>query len=166
MGAAGNRLGRSKGTLRKSPLTGLLFPQGFMEEARWFIQGIKPNAYCMIAIDVLHFRLFNKFHGRDMGDRFLRHIANAMETLRKEHGGVSGYFEGDNFCLIMPFRLDLIQHLWDEIMAGVTNQGSALGVLPVFGVSPIDDPDLPPEIFHDRATLARSPAPPGGPHNT
>ena len=156
MGAAGNRLGRSKGTLRKSPLTGLLFPQGFMEEARWFIQGIKPNAYCMIAIDVLHFRLFNKFHGRDMGDRFLRHIANAMETLRKEHGGVSGYFEGDNFCLIMPFRLDLIQHLWDEIMAGVTNQGSALGVLPVFGVSPIDDPDLPPEIFHDRATLARS----------
>ena len=155
MGSAENRSGR-KGTQRRNLLTGLLFPQGFMEEARWFIQGTKPDAYCMIAIDILHFRLFNKFHGRDMGDRFLRHIADAMEALRKEHGGVTGYFEGDNFCLVMPFRNELIQHLWDEIMAGVTSQGSALGVLPVFGVSPIDDPELPPEVFHDRATLARS----------
>ncbi len=156
MGAAGNRSARNKGTLRKNLLTGLSYPQGFMEDARWFIQGTKPNAYCMIAIDILHFRLFNKFHGRDMGDRYLRYIADALQTVRKEHGGVAGYFEGDNFCLIMPFRTELIQKLWDKIMAGSTNQGSALGVLPVFGVSPIDDPELPPEIFHDRATLARS----------
>lgn len=156
MGAVGNRSGRSKGVLRKNLLTGLPYPQGFMEEARWFIQGTKPSAYCMIAIDILHFRLFNKFHGREMGDRFLRHIADALQSMRKEHGGVAGYFEGDNFCLIMPFRTDLIQGLWEKIMAGSTNQGSALGVLPVFGVSPIDDPEMPPEIFHDRATLARS----------
>lgn len=156
MGAAGSRSVRNKGALRKNVLTGLPYPQGFMEEARWFIQGTKPNAYCMIAIDVLHFRLFNKFHGREMGDRFLRYIADALQAMRKEHGGVAGYFEGDNFCLIMPYRTELIQGLWDKIMAGSTNQGSALGVLPVFGVSPIDDPELPPEVFHDRATLARS----------
>ena len=59
MGSAENRSGR-KGTQRRNLLTGLLFPQGFMEEARWFIQGTKPDAYCMIAIDILHFRLFNK----------------------------------------------------------------------------------------------------------
>ncbi len=156
MGAAGNRAARNKGALRKNVLTGLPYPHGFMEEARWFIQGTKPNAYCMIAIDILHFRLFNKFHGREMGDRFLRYIADALQAMRKEHGGVAGYFEGDNFCLIMPYRTELIQSLWDKIMAGSTNQGSALGVLPVFGVSPIDDPELPPEVFHDRATLARS----------
>lgn len=127
-----------------------------MEEARWFIQGTKPNAYCMIAIDILHFRLFNKFHGREMGDRFLRHIADELKRVRTEYGGVAGYFEGDNFCMVMPFRPDLIQELWNGIAAGLTSQSSALGVLPVFGVSPVDDPELPLEIFHDRATLART----------
>ena len=157
MGVIGsNRFGQNKGNQRRNVLTGLLFPQGFMEEARWFIQGTNPNAYCMIAIDILHFRLFNKFHGREMGDRFLRHIADELKHMRTEYGGVAGYFEGDNFCIVMPFRKNLIQELWDRISAGLTSQSSALGVLPVFGVAPVDDPELPLEIFHDRATLART----------
>lgn len=146
----------SQEQVAKNRLTGLYPPAGFMEKARPFIAQAISGKYCMVAVDIRHFRLFNKFHGREMGDRFLRYIADALQAMRKEHGGVAGYFEGDNFCLIMPYRTELIQSLWDKIMAGSTNQGSALGVLPVFGVSPIDDPELPPEVFHDRATLARS----------
>lgn len=156
MGAAGNRFGRHKENQRRNTLTGLLYPQGFMEESRWFIQGTKPNAYCMVAIDILHFRLFNKFHGREMGDRFLRHIANELKRVRTEYGGVAGYFEGDNYCIVMPYRKELLQELWNRINGGLTSESTALGVLPVFGVSPVDDPELPLEIFHDRATLART----------
>lgn len=46
-------------TLSKSLLTGLHFPLGFMEEARQFIWKAAPNAYCIVAIDIVYFRMFN-----------------------------------------------------------------------------------------------------------
>ena len=150
------RTGRDQESLTKNQLTGLYFPRGFMEESRLFIQQAAPNAYCMVAIDIQHFRFFNKFHGRDTGDKLLRYIADCLDTRRKQHGGVTGYFEGDNFCIVMPWKMALVDELWKDIKAGVDLLGGAAGVIPSFGVSPIDDIELPPEMYYDRATLALS----------
>lgn len=138
----------------KNLLTGLFFARTFMEAARQFIPRTDPDAYCLVAVDILHFRLFNRFHGRDKGDRFLRHIADCLEGIRKEHGGVTGYFEGDNFAIIMPWRMELVEKLQEDILAGGLRRNSMIGVYPAFGISPIDDPALPPEVYYDRATLA------------
>lgn len=146
----------SRGSMAKNPLTGLYFPDSFMKESRHFIEQAAPNEFCMIAIDIQHFRLFNKFHGRPAGDKLLRHIADCLEALRGQYGGVTGYFEGDNFCIIMPWQTELIDQLWEDIRMGIDVLGGAVGVAPSFGVSPIDDPQLPPEMFYDRATLALS----------
>lgn len=140
-------------------LTGLLFPSGFMDTVRQFIPKAAPNAYCMVAIDILRFRLFNKSHGRDVGDKLLRCIADCLEDIRKQYDGVTGYFQGDNFCSVMPWRTDLVEQLRDDALACMDRLGGSdgiAGVLPVFGVTPIDDVELPPEIFYDRATLALS----------
>lgn len=144
----------------KHVLTGLFFPQGFLARSRQFIPQVESGGWCVIAIDILHFRLFNKFHGREAGNRLLRHIADCLEAIRTQYGGVTGYFEGDNFCIVMPWREELTARLRDDILAGVSKLGGAVGVVPVFGVSPIDDPTLPPETFCDRATLALSYATP------
>ena len=144
----------------KHGLTGLFFPQGFMARARQFIPQAEPGGWCMAAIDILHFRLFNQFHGRDAGNRLLRYIADCLEAIRAQYGGVTGYFEGDNFCIIMPCSDGLAAKLREDILTGITQMGGAVGVVPVFGVSLIDDPSLPPEIFCDRATLALSYATP------
>lgn len=135
-------------------LTGLYYPKGFMEEARRFIPGAVPGAYCMAAIDILHFRLYNKLHGRDGGDRFLRRTAQRLEAIRAEHSGATGYFEGDNFCVVMPWRMELLEQLWEAVAADINQEGSVIGAVPLLGVAPIDDLELPPEIYYDRATLA------------
>lgn len=145
-----------KSLFNRSPLTGLFFPSGFIETVRMFISKVTPNAYCMVSIDILHFRLFNKFYGRDTGDKLLRSIANCLEDVRKQYDGVTGYYQGDNFCIVMPWRTELVEQLRDSIQACVDRLGSTAGVVPVFGVASIDDVDLPPEIFYDRATLALS----------
>ena len=142
----------------RSLLTGLHFPHAFMEEAREFIRRIQPNDYCVVAIDMVYFRMFNKIHGRNVGDKLLRYIADCMETTRKRHGGVTGYFEGDNFCIIMPWKMELVERLLDDVRAGIELLGGMAGVIPQFGVSPIDDLELPPELYYDRATLALSQA--------
>ena len=145
---------RDEESINKSLLTGLYFPRIFMEEARRFIPRVKPNEYCMVAIDILHFRLLNKFHGRTSGDKLLRKVADYLEETRKEHGGVTGYFEGDNFCIVMPWQMELIRGLRNHIEESILSLGGTIGVAPALGISPIDDVMLPPEIFYDRATLA------------
>ncbi len=140
--------------LRKSALTGLLFPQDFMEEAGRFIAQAEHNVYCIVAIDILHFRMFNKLYGRDAGDRLLRQIAGHLEAMRGEHGGVTGYLQRDDFCIVMPWRMELVEQLRDRISKDIFQAGEAIGVIPVFGVSPIDDLRLSPDIYYDRAALA------------
>lgn len=137
-----------------SPLTGLLFPSGFFDETRGFIARTLPNTYCFVTVNILHFRMFNKFCGRDAGDRFLRQIAEHLESIRAEHDGVTGYFQNDNFCIMMPWRMELAEQLRDRISEHISQIGKAVGVIPVFGICPINDPLLSPEVYYDRAALA------------
>lgn len=141
---------------RIHPLTGLFYPEEFFKEAQNFFTQAQPGAWCMVAIDILNFRLINKLQGRKVGGLLLRHIAGQLEAVRRVSGGVTGYFEGDNFCIVLPASRDGVQHLWNDLMASVRQMGGAIGVLPIFGVSLIDDPECPPEDYYDRATLALS----------
>ncbi len=154
----GGHGGFAQGTLSRSVLTGLHFPFGFMEEARQFIWAAIPSDYCIVAVDIVYFRMFNKIHGRNVGDKLLRYIADCLETVRAQYGGVTGYFEGDNFCIIMPWQMKLVEKLLDDIRGGIEVLGGMAGVVPLFGVCPIDDMELPPELYYDRATLALSQA--------
>lgn len=148
--------GQTERKLAVNRLTGLYPPSVFMEEARSFIQQAPSREYCIVAVDILHFRLFNKFHGRAAGNKLLRYIADCLKTRTEQYGGVAGYFEGDNFCVVMPWKEELVKQLWEDIRAGVDLLGGAVGVIPAFGVSPIDDGELPPEVYYDQATLALS----------
>ena len=47
-----------------------------------------------------------------------------------------------------------MEGLWERIAGEISQIGKAISVMPVFGVSPIDDPRLSPEAHFDRATLA------------
>ena len=135
-------------------LAGLLSPQDFMEEAGRFLSQAEPNAWCIAAIDILHFRMFKKLYGREMAEGFLGQIAEHLEEVRREYGGAAGYFQRNDFCVILPWRIELVEGLWERIAGEISQIGKAISVMPVFGVSPIDDPRLSPEAHFDRATLA------------
>ena len=135
-------------------LAGLLSPQDFMEEAGRFLSQAEPNAWCIAAIDILHFRMFKKLYGREMAGGFLGQIAEHLEAVRGEYGGAAGYFQRNDFCVILPWRIELVEGLWERIAGEISQIGKAISVMPVFGVSPIDDPRLSPEAHFDRATLA------------
>lgn len=152
-------------SITRNLLTGAFSLHVFIEEAKQFIAQASPDVYCMAAIDILHFRLFNKFHGPETGSRLLQHITGCLEKIRNQYGGVTGYFEGDNFCIIMPSQPELVTQLWESIYAKISELSGisgTLGVLPVIGVCLIDDPTLTPEIFYDRAALALSNTVPPG----
>lgn len=142
----------------ESSLTGLQLPAAFMESAGNFIKRIEPDTYCFVAIDIIYFRMINKICGRSGGDKLLRRIADCLEKFRMLYDGVTGYFEGDDFCIIMPWKMELVKQLMKDIRREIEALGVTIGVIPFFGVSVINDTGLPPEVYCDRATLALSKA--------
>ena len=104
-----------------NPLTGLYDSRGFMHQAKSWIPNLSPKAYAMIAIDIAHFRLFNKFYGRDAGDRLLIYIADHLKNIQECRRGLAGYFGSDNFCIIMPFHDDAVRQLKEDLLKGFFN---------------------------------------------
>ena len=92
-------------------LTGLYCSDMFFEKADEFLQNVNRENYCMMAVDVEHFRLYNKIHGRDSGDSLLKTIADILMLFREHNGGVVGYLGGD----IMSFGSNLArQYEYDK----------------------------------------------------
>lgn len=139
-----------------NPLTGLLYNHAFLQEAGSFLKDIQPNTYCMVAVDMEHFRLFNKLYGRKSGDQLIIHIADCLKRLLLMNIGVGGYLGGDNFALLLPDNPDLLTILNNDIIEGVKQWNNTIGFYPAFGVYPIEDVHMAPEDIYDRATTALS----------
>lgn len=139
-----------------SPLTGLYYNRAFFKKADKYLKGVKPRTYSFVAIDMEHFRLFNKLYGREAGDQLLVYIANCLKKVQKEHGGIAGYLGGDNFCLLMPDEFGLVRELKYDIIKGVNQWSNTVGFLPAIGVYSIEDTTVPAMLMYDRATIALS----------
>lgn len=137
----------------------LFYNRAFMAKVNEFILTIQPNTYSMTAIDIEHFRLFNKQYGREAGDELLAYISNCLKRIVEQHGGVAGYMGGDNFAILMPNHMTLIQDLRDEIINGLHKWNNTIAFQPMLGVYTIDDTSVTSEIIYDRATLALSQVP-------
>lgn len=137
-----------------NPMTGLFYNRAFMKEVNDSMAKLKPGVYCMVAVDVEHFRLFNKIFGRAAGDEVIVYIAECIKKIEKTYEAIGGYMGGDNFAVFMPNRAELVKSLWDDIVEGINKWSNAVGFLPVFGVYEIEDTEVAAEVMYDRATSA------------
>ena len=138
----------------RNPLTGLFYDKIFLQRVDEILKNIVPNTYCMVAIDIEHFRLFNKLYGREAGDELLIHVADCIVKIRDTYNSAAGYFGGDNFGVLMPYEEELIKAFFDSIFEGVKKWNNAVGFMPALGVYVIDDVNVPAIMMYDRATMA------------
>lgn len=139
-----------------NPLTGLYYNRAFFKKVEEYLQTIEPNTYSLAAIDIEHFRLFNKLYGRDGGDCLLIYIADCLKEFQATNGGVVGYLGGDNFGVFLPEGRGLLKQLQKQITQGIKRLHNTVGFLPAFGVYLIDDITVPAATMYDRATIALS----------
>lgn len=110
------------------------------------------GSMCMVAIDIEHFRLFNKRRGRAIGDELL----NAMKAALAPMGEAAGYMGGDNFALLMPRGRQYVEAVRERMLVVLGLYGASLGFTPLFGVYEIGEEEEDPALMYDRATLALS----------
>ncbi len=136
----------------KSELTGLY------KEAAFFIHGKEllqkhPEGWCVLAMDLEHFKLFNEWYGREMGDQLLVQIGDRLSLVEKNFDGLAGYMGQDDFALIVPYDEKKIKELFDAIHGFVVEFGTSVGFMPAFGVCMADGGSSVEELY-DRASQA------------
>ncbi len=138
-----------------SQLSELGCDRKFFHEADEYLKGIEPGTHILVAIDVEHFRMFNRIFGRDEGNSLLKSIAECIESVTKNiEECFTAYMRGDDFCIIMPSDSELIVALENEIGNALIKYKSEMDVRVLFGVYLIEDTTLSSEVMYDKAFSA------------
>ncbi|MBQ3544055.1 MAG: EAL domain-containing protein [Lachnospiraceae bacterium] len=128
----------------------------FFEVADKIIKEIENDRYCLIAIDIEHFKLFNKWYGRKKGDEFLNQFAEILYYLEEEKQGVCGYFGGDNFVILMKYGSVEFIRVQEDLNQCALDIGKRIGFLPAYGIYKIKDKEGSSITMYDMALLALS----------
>ena len=133
--------------------TGLFWGMPFIDKGEDLFKEVRGPQWCMIAIDIDHFRLFNDWYGRDTGDKLLSLFGQELSKAEKASGGVAGYMGQDDFCLLAPYVEERIAHLYTRLSDIIAQLATSIGFRPVFGVSVAEEDSTFMDLF-DQARRA------------
>ncbi len=135
-------------------LTGLLPKKAFFAACREKLRDRSVD-WCMLAIDIENFKLFNEWYGHESGDLLLAQIGGILKRSEERCGGVAGYMGQDDFCILGPCDEERVQQLYDEIHRLIMSRGTSVGFLPSIGICVPEKKETPAALL-DHATLAGS----------
>ena len=120
----------------RNPITGLFDTTAFFAKANAYLHaGLRQKKnLCLFTLDVEHFRLFDEWFGREQGDFMLTRFGALLNDLVETHGGVAGYFGGDDFVYLGPYdeeRIKMVYKMADDL---VSNMSHAFVFRPAIGI--------------------------------
>lgn len=129
--------------------------QTFFEKAEKFLSSADQNVeYCIAAIDIEHFKLFNEWYGIAAGDEFLSNIDAILAKTAKAYSGVSSYLFADDFAILIPNKHEYLEEIQDKVIGYVRTVEENVGFFPAIGVYVIDGDGITVSTMYDRAVIA------------
>ena len=98
--------------------------------------------WCMIAIDIKHFKLFKDLNGRVKGEQLLVRFAERIHAVAEQMNGLACYRGQDDYSLMIPFDQTVIDRLFSSLRHEIDTLSAASGFFPIFGIAMILDPDV------------------------
>ena len=141
----------------RDSVTNLLLEKGFFLKGQDLIVDKPDYNWCLISVDIKHFRFFDEWYGKETGDLLLAKFGAALAENEVELNGLSGYFGKDDFGVLMPYDEEKIEALYDKLRSVIMSFGSTAGFIPVFGIAMIEKGVALMDAF-DRATIASAKA--------
>lgn len=137
----------------RNEMTGLYKEAAFLEKVKEVLDQHDARAYCLLALDIEHFKLFNEWYGEAAGDEFLADMGSLLKE-SEEYGGFAGYMGADDFCILLPDDEKVVDKLQQSVMNYVNEKNNSMGFAPVIGVYGIEDSEMPISSMYDRAVIA------------
>ena len=111
--------------------------------------------WCLIAIDIKHFKLFKELNGQDKGEQLLVRFAEILHDAAEETGGMSCYRGQDDFALFFPYDQFRIDRLFSDLCRAIDAMSGVSGFFPIFGIATIDgDTGTALDLFNQAALTA------------
>ena len=137
--------------------TNLLLEKEFLLKAQEAIINEPDLKWCLISCDIIHFRFFDEWFGREAGDLLLAKIGATLAEHEAILNAVTGYFGKDDFAVLMPYNEEAIKKLYESIREKIMSFGSTAGFTPAFGIAMAEKGMALVDVF-DRATIATAKA--------
>lgn len=118
----------------------------------------KRLGYCMAAVDIEHFKLFNEWFGFETGDEFLRQIAFILQDAALQKKGVAGYMGDDDFGILLPCKENgkCLEEIYARIADYMKSVDKSVGFFPSIGVYVLQEEKASASTMYDRASMAVS----------
>jgi len=136
----------------RSELTGLRREDSFFSVGRRLLDA-HPAGWCVVAVDLEQFKLFNEWYGREKGDLLLAKLGAMLGTVEQNTGGLACYFGQDDFALFIPWEQDKMEKIFADIHALIKEYGTSVGFMPALGVCRVEDGGTIEDLY-DRAAVA------------
>ena len=131
----------------------LLSEKSFMEQGNKLHQENRDKKWCLIALDIDHFDLFNKWYGEDSGLSVLESAIYQFKLFQETYLSLVAHIYKDNFVILTLYDEKVINELFEELNKIFKDSGYSEGFSFSFGVATIDD-DIDIDKGYDRAIIA------------
>ncbi|MDE5576434.1 MAG: EAL domain-containing protein, partial [Oscillospiraceae bacterium] len=139
-------------------LTGLYNRHAFIKNARRVIDEDPLTQFSLMLLNIGSFKVVNDLFGRDVGDKVLAVIANAVRELVADKGVYARFFS-DNFVVLTPCNECGVQPqtMLDAVGKAVAQSGLLSHEIQYYiGVYTVADRSMSVESMADRAAIACS----------
>ena len=125
-------------------------------KAEEFLKSVDGEEYCVLAIDLEHFRLFNQIHGEKAGNHLLMVISDMLLEYKENHESILGYLGADDFAFVTEYDKDALAKLRQKIREEIRERIKTSGYPPAYGIYVIEDREEPVINMYNHATVALS----------
>lgn len=128
--------------------------EDFLAYVQDFLARDNGGKWCVAAVDIEHFKLFNEWYGAESGDALLNGFASYIARCAAANGVRAGYFGNDDFFLIMPDDDAALNELQAGLQKLVDAYESKLDFWVVIGVCSVPQGDAGALTLCDYAQIA------------
>lgn len=132
---------------------GLYNRQQFLDQVKYKLN-YEPGKYFVLAIDVEHFKLYNRWLGRKAGDILLTEISRRLKYYERLYHGLAAYVGGDDFVLLLPQDEKILYSLEKDLKNITLRKSRNVGFLPAIGVYKVPEDAKDPQGMYDMAVEA------------
>ena len=136
------KLSKRQQVARTDELTLLMNRRSFDETLQTLVTSVSTSSKsgALLMLDIDHFQQFNDQHGREVGDKVLKHVARTLRDTLLGTDAIAARYGGEEFAVILPGatigqeqRLAAAKQLANQIRAAVeagvlSHGGESLGV--------------------------------------
>lgn len=103
-----------------------------------FLARDEDGKWCVAAIDIEHFKLFNEWYGTQRGDALLEKLAACLLDMQRETGCLAGYFGNDDFFVCLPDDEAKAKQLHSRLQGCIDVGDGNVNFFVSLGLCPVD----------------------------